>query len=347
MKTKNSPAYAAPAVKALIFALVLFVTGPVFSLDFADLKTSVDAFSTQMAGSLPLHSLQGLNWSSAYIGQLLGIPPHFGVGASVGVTLIEADGVKDLAKTFGAGDKLPFSVLPNPAYTVEGRIGGFILPFDMGLKVGYLPPIGDAGTFQFDYLLVGGDLRYGVLKDSLILPAVSVGFGVNYLKGGITVKTGNIPYTIGQVGGSDATVTLQDPTLNFGWETLTFELKAQVSKSLLLVTPYAGLGIHYATTKAGYTAKTHLTLTPASSGSYASDEAIKTALEDEFGVKLDGDQGFSSIVEKSGFGLRLFGGISFNLAVIKLDVTLQAGAGNGFSLSDMSYAGSLGIRFQL
>jgi hypothetical protein len=319
--------------RSLVLVLILLAIGPAFSqTDFQDLADGVDAFSAQLADSLPLNSAQGLNWSSAYIGQLLGIPPHFGVGISAGVTMIKAEKLSALTDAFGVSMPIE-GMFPNPGYTVEGRIGGFVLPFDVGLKVGYIPPVGP-DEFQLEYFLMGGDFRYALLEGDVALPELSLGVGVNYLSGGILAKIGDITFNWKDVNSS---LNLKSPSLDFSWETLSFELKAQISKSVLIVTPGLGIGINYAKTKAGYTATTELT----ANGKTLDDFAR------EFGVKFDGDNGFSSIKEISGFGMRLFGGISFNLAVIRIDITAQAATGNNFNFGALSYGAGLAVRFQL
>jgi hypothetical protein len=318
--------------RPLVLVLILLAMGPAFSqTTFQDIVDGVDAFSTQLADSLPLNSAQGLNWSSAYIGQLLGVPPHFGVGISTGVTMIKAENLSALTDAFGVS--LPMEgMFPNPGYTVEGRIGGFVLPFDVGLKAGYIPPVGP-DKFQLEYFLVGGDFRYALLKGGLALPDLSLGIGVNYLSGGILAKIGK-DITFDWEADN---LTLAAPSLDFSWETLNFEFKAQISKSFLIVTPSLGIGVNYARTKAGYTATAKLTPNGKSLDEFA----------DEFGVEFDGNNGFSSIKEISGFGMRLFGGISFNLVVIRLDITAQAATGNNFNFGVLSYGAGLAARFQL
>jgi hypothetical protein len=326
------------AARRFLFALALLAAGPVFSQvppDFQALKTGVDEFSEQLADSLPLNSTLGLNWSDAYIGQLLSVPPHFGAGLAAGITTIKSDKLNGLLKSFGV-PPLPGGVFPNPGYTVEGRIGGFVLPFDVGVKVGYFPPVG-SDNFQLRYLLVGGDLRYALLKDRLAIPAVSLGFGVNYLSGGIIASVKDINFGLDNIT-PGATLSLVDPSLEFSWETLSFEAKAQISKSFILFTPYGGAGLIYARTKAGYTAKA--TITP-SGGATLDDIAA------EYGLDSASDAGFSSIKEADGFGLRFFGGIAFNMAVIKLDISVMAATGNDFDFDALGYGVTVGVRLQL
>jgi opacity protein-like surface antigen len=328
--------------RAFFFALLMVVLAlvPGFSQNLPDLQKGVEDFSASLAKSLPLNSSLGLNWSDAYIGQLLGPPPHFGVGVSAGVSTLDFDAINDLMDILGSG--LPFNLAKMilPGYTAEARVGGFILPFDAGIKVGILPGL-KLSDISLDYTNVGGDIRYAVLEGNPLLPVVSLGLGLNYLRGGIntTVPTG-MRFSFTEPGGSH-TLAVSDADLGFSWETTALDLTAQVSKSLILVTPYLGLGVNYAWSKAGYTVKTDLTYDgkPLNSEEAAKlKEALSKA--EIAGITVD-ETGFSSIIDKSGLGLRIFGGLSFNIAVIRIDLTALYGLLSG------DFGGTLGLRFQL
>jgi hypothetical protein len=216
--------------------LAAALTLPAFSQSIEDLQNSAKAMASTLSATLPFNSTLGLNWSDAYIGQLLGVPPHFGVGVSAGATTVQADEIKTLLTTLGVDTGAFPRIVPIPAAVAEARIGGFLLPFDIGVKGGYIPPdlgktIKDAtGGLNLDYLAAGADLRFALIKGNLLLPRVSLGVGVNYMKGGLSTTVG-----------SDQTFTYNTysisatkPELGLSWETTTIDLKAQVSKSLLL-----------------------------------------------------------------------------------------------------------------
>ena len=79
-------------ILSLFTAFLLISAAPVFSQSELDeLKSRLDSFSEAMALSLPFNSTIGLNWSDAYIGQFLRLPPHFGAGLSVGVTALNIE----------------------------------------------------------------------------------------------------------------------------------------------------------------------------------------------------------------------------------------------------------------
>jgi hypothetical protein len=329
-------------------SLMITVSVSVSALSFTDLQGDIDEFSEAMAKVLPFNSTIGLNWSDAYIGQLISAPPHFGVGVSVGATTVNLSSIANILDYFGQ-DLGAFGLkgaigdggMVLPAYTAEARIGGFILPFDIGVKVGYLPKM--EGLGDLDYLLVGGEIRYAILKGSVILPKLSVGLGVNYMHGGIgmNIGGGTTEFDIG-----NKTLAIQDPHMNFTWESTSIDLKAQVSKSFLIITPYLGLGASWAASKVGYELNSKITY-----GGTALDQAgvdaINTALNAADKPTIDRNGGgFSSYKENpNGWSLRAFGGLSINMAVIRLDLT---GMINFLDLNNYAaFGATLGVRFQL
>lgn len=325
--------------KIVILALIvgLCASTAAFSQSLGALRTHANEFSDSLARSLPFNTSLGLNWADAHIGQFLGVPPHFGVGVSMGFTTLNFGAFSKLMDQFGLSLPLNFGGFPLPGYTVEGRIGGFVLPFDVGLKFGILPI--SAGDFKLDYTLIGGEFRYAVLKGNVVLPTVSLGVGFNYLSGGLERAVGqertfSFPYS-----GSNATLKLGAPTVGFIWETSTLDFKAQVSKSFLIITPYLGLGASHAWSKAGYKADAAVSATD-NSGTTISDANIKTALQG-YGMTDISAKGFSSIQDVTGWSFRTFGGFSVNLAVFRLDLTGM------FNFLDANYGVSLGARFQL
>ncbi|MDR2807566.1 MAG: hypothetical protein LBB43_00995 [Spirochaetaceae bacterium] len=327
-------------LKALLLVSVLS-TASVFSVDIGGLKDTVGEFSSSMAGVLPFTSTVGLNWSDAYIGNF----PHFGVGLSGGFTSMNVRSFDTLLEQFGVSMPEWLSLSTGaliPAYALEARLGGFILPFDIGVKFGYIPKeikdfLGEG--LRFDYLMVGADIRYAVIRENLILPNVSVGLGYNYLRGGIgTTLPVNQNFFIGT-----EKIAVSNPDLDLMWETSGIDVNAQISKSLLIFTPYLGLGATYSQSSAGYEISAKLA------------DADKDRLED-IGVEVAGD-GFSFKKKSDGWGYRAFGGLSFNLAFIRFDLTAMYSFGgdakkignmfNGTTDFEGNWGLSFGIRFQL
>jgi len=307
------------------------------TVDIEDLQSGAEDLVETLAGSLAFNSTVGLNWSDAYIGQLIGVPPHFGVGVTVGTTTIDGGKVVSLMEDLGY--ELPSSLessIPLPAMTAEARIGGFILPFDIGVKAGYLPE----GTIKVEdlkvnYLLAGADIRYALVKGGLVLPKVSVGLGVNYMKGGLGTSVGeDLSYTYND-GATTYSIDASAPEVGIEWQATVIDLKVQVSKSLIIFTPYLGLGASYGMTKVGYYIDSDVTY------SHPKD-VIEDALE-AGGVEVPelSDSGITYDKELSAWGFRAFGGLSVNMLVLKLDLTGM------YNFADGQLGGSVGLRFQL
>ena len=321
------------------FLAVILITKLSFSAfaqatDLADLQRAASNFSSSIAESLPLNASLGLNWSDAHIGRIFpGFPPSFGVGVSAGVTTIELSDVEALATQLGFGGNLPnMTRMPFPGYTAEVRIGGFILPFDVGFKFGYLPSL-DLADFHIDYFLIGGDIRYAILNRPF-LPRISIGVGFNYMRGGVGGRVGaDQTFDFVTPDGINRYITLESPNVDLNWRTRSLDFRVQVSHSFFIVTPYIGLGVSYAWSRAGYEVRANV------SGDI--DEVADYLRE----LGLDGmnvsDTRISSHVNNTALGLRAFGGISLNLAVFRLDFT------GLYSFLDGNYGASIGFRFQL
>src|SRR5690554_5976988 len=158
----------------LAFMLIFSLAFSQAEVDLAVFKDGLHAFLDDINLSLPDSTLSGVTWSDAYIGQFIGVPPHFGVGLATGVSRFRVAG---LAKTLKlVGSELPMNELIFPTIALEGRLGGFILPFDIGLRFGFLPEvqIKDVGL---KYLHYGADIRYARLKQNLVLPNISLALG--------------------------------------------------------------------------------------------------------------------------------------------------------------------------
>jgi hypothetical protein len=337
-----------------IFIVLLAATGAFAQFNFAQFQTAANDFATAVANSLPFNASIGLNWSDAYIGQLLDVPPHFGVGASLGATTIPAASVTTMLNALSItipadiSQYLQYGV-PIPAYTIEGRIGGFFLPFDIGVKVGYIPP----GTLQswgipvdVNYLLAGADVRFALLKESIILPAISIGAGYTFMHGSVAVPgiLGG-PVTVGSFSipgdpSSPHTLGFTDPAVNFAWNTNVIDLKAQVSKSLLILTPYIGAGASYGISSAGGGLQSNL-LIDGSTPTAAQIDQYNALLAASGQTVTLSNQGFLVQAAANGWAFRAFGGASINLLVVRLDLTGM------YNFLSGDFGASLGVRVQL
>ncbi|MDR2900592.1 MAG: hypothetical protein LBV20_03615 [Treponema sp.] len=313
---------------AVGLALILISAGNVFAqqFDLGDLQSDINAFSAEMAETLPFNSALGLSWSDAYIGNF----PHFGVGAFAGASLMDATTVMNLLDDFDISVPFDINSIPLPAAGAEARLGGLIIPFDIGLKLGWLPAI-DLPNSSFDYFMVGADIRYAIMKGNIILPKITLGVGYNYMQGDIkTSMDGGMSYDI-----DSYTISVSDPEVNLKWSTQVVDVKLQVSKNLFFVTPSVGIGASYSWSEAGYNVSSNTTFN-------GDIEDINAALESQGLPAINlGNNGFGSIIENSGWDVRLFAGLAFNILVIKIDLNAM------YDLNNEIWNAGLGVRFQI
>ncbi len=322
---------AQPIVVLVILGLgLLGILAPV-AADTSEYDAFVNGFTNfaeALANDLPFNTMIGLNTSDAYIGSL----PHFGLGLTVGATMIPIGTFQeamdplgvDLGNELGELQSLGF---PLPAAVLDARIGGFFLPFDLGFKIGYLPD--EAKVFlpenmNLNYLMVGGDIRYAIVQEKGWLPDVSVGLGYTYLKGDLNVSGvlgGNQEIANVQTGPSTSeTLELQDPDVNFNWQASVIDLKIQVSKSILLITPFAGMGISYGASSTGGGLRSDVLIsgTPITQSQIQQIEDYYSSIGET--VPDLSDKGILITSDAKGWAYRVFGGLSLNVFVMRINL---------------------------
>jgi len=333
----------------LVLLILAVAAGGAFALTFPQLQTAAQDFATGVASALPLEASVGLNWSDAWIGQLIDAPPHFGVGVTVGAAAMPYSAIEGALSAMSVA--LPSAAsfmtgigVPLPAYTVDVRIGGFILPFDIGLKFGYLPPgalssLGVSG-FTADYLNVGGDIRIGIIQDRGVMPGLSVGVGYTYMRGNIGIPGmlgGPINFASVSYGGTTHSLDFSDPAVNFLWNASVIDLKVQLSKTLLFITPFVGLGVSYGISSAGAGLQSTMQV-----DGHTATQSDLDQINQAFGTNYTlQNPGFGVTSTANGLSARVFGGFSLNIFILKI------GVGAEYELLSGSMAGMANARIQL
>jgi hypothetical protein len=342
--------------KLLVVLLIVCAASAAFAQDYmTTVKPAFEAFAQDMANVLPFNASVGLGWSDAYVGNF----PHFGVGVTVGATTIPFDTVATIVTAFSITLPAELSYVaqfgfPLPAYTVDARIGGFGIPFDIGLKVGYVPPDGMERLgldLSLDYLLAGGDFRFAILDGKGLKPALSVGVGYSYTTGNLSVPgllsgpitIGNFQVPDGMGGYTTHTLELTNPALDLAWDTHVLEVKAEISKTLLIFTPHVGVGGLFSFGSHAGGGLSSVLYYDGSPATQADIDAINAAFLAAGETPPDlSTTGF--IVEKAapvGWAGRVFGGLSINLLVVRLDLNAM------YSFPGNSYGASANLRVQL
>jgi len=336
------------------FLIVLAVTLGIVSGAFAQtqnfsvFQSDMQSFASGAASALPLESSVGLNWSDSYIGQF----PHFGIGLSVGAATLPYSAIKNAVNDFAPGG-LPSDLsilqtlgIPVPGYTIDLRIGGFVLPFDIGLKFGYIPPnsFSSFNGAKIDYTVFGLDVRYALVKEKGIIPMISVGLGYTYMKGDVAVPGvlgSSIDIQNLSLNGHTYDIQFSNPSLNMFWNSNVIDAKIQVSKNLFIITPYIGLGMSYGISHAGGGMQSQMQVSTDGGAAAPVTQAQLDQFNSAFGTNFTlQNPGFGVNASANGFATRLFGGLSLNLFIFKL------GLGMEYELLSGSLAGMINARIQ-
>jgi hypothetical protein len=314
----------------IILVMAMIIAAPMFGqIQVAELQDSFSTFSDDVSQALPFAAAAtGLTWSDA---KVMGFP-RFGVGISLSAVTLPIEAFEDVATSLGFA--LPSELgdigVPLPGYAIDARMGIPFLPIDVGAKLGYMTPgMGDAlesaTGASAEYLIAGMEVRYPILKGNLLMPAVSIGAGYTYLNGSVAMSASGLD-TSYVFGGE--TLTATNPDIQFAWKTHALDFNAQVSKGLLFLTPYLGAGYSYGWSQAGGGVKAALT-------------GNVQAVEDAYDIEIDQEEGFLIYSDSNGGSLRAYGGVSFNLFILKLDVNAQ------YNFMTQSIGGGLNARIQI
>ncbi|MCR4713348.1 MAG: hypothetical protein K5751_03095 [Treponemataceae bacterium] len=238
-------------MKKLIAVILIIATvfTAVMALDRAALDEKMDSFATQLADFIP-RSISNMNlWADAHIGNIIPLNglPHLGAGATAGGVLIPTDLITTFKDAFPKGTK-EWELFPLPALSFDARVGGFVLPFDVGIHLmaleSYEKEFWDVKAEMTNLLTYGGDVRFAIIQEGVVAPALSIGVGYTKAKGEFIITTTD---TLPDSALSAATAILgtndeEDAytELNVAYDTSIYTATVQLSKKILLLTPFVG-----------------------------------------------------------------------------------------------------------
>lgn len=312
--------------------LLATLTFSVAAYDLTQVEDGFESFADEVATSLPMMAGMGLNWNDAYTGGF----PRFGVGLTAGAIFIPSEAFEDISVLTGDDTLTDLTSLgvPMPMYSLDGRIGIPVLPMDAGIKLGVLDTssILSSSDYSMNYFMVGGDVRWALLKGNIALPEVSVGVGYTYLRGEVVVPVSD--QTIATSTGKN--LTISDNDMLFDWNVNVFDFKVQASKKLLLLNLSAGMGYSYGITSAGGGITNGDVLY---NGNTLTNDDI-AALEAATGIGID-EEGVTVSADTNGGAFRLFGGAGLNMPLFKLDFGLN------YAVPSKTMGLTTNVRFQL
>lgn len=276
------------------------------------IEAGLDDFTFSLIKTAPSTVSHQNMWASAYIGQLLDLPPHLGGGISFGMAQLKTDGIASVMKEMGLTYDIKNLFLPTLTFDV--RIGGLLIPFDLGVHGMMIKnPLEfniQETIFSVDYGTVGADIRFPIIKQDAIKPNLSIGAGYAYSKGnaGINVQNGTA-------------------CVSAGYESQILQASIQLSKKILIVEPFVGLRGTLSSNKRNW------------SWNYDGTKAI-----DAKTLELLGEEGQTLLKEESKFDSDVWSGFAFNKEDPNYTAQIFAGIGIDFLFIAQ---GTLNVSFDL
>ena len=227
-----------------LLSIVLIITMIFTALSAAtqeELDAELRGFANQIADYTARASAQTNLWADAHIGNLFPLNgfPHLGAGMSAGGVVIPTDFLTTFASAFPVPPPLPEGTFILPALSIDARVGGIILPFDIGAHIMTLDSFDEEFMKMhieiptcFSY---GADLRFAVLQEGVILPALSVGVGFTHSEGDFIISSESLIPNISISGTNYSKIAME-----VNYNTNIYTASVQLSKKILLLTPFVG-----------------------------------------------------------------------------------------------------------
>ena len=264
----------------------------------------LNSFSELLGDVIPNSQGQQNVWANAWIGTLAPTPLHFGFGINAGATKLDLSALIQTADALGISMSGIPSTLVWPTVTADIRLGGIKLPFDIGFICMSLDSSmlnGKIDPVDFDFLAIGGDFRYALVKGLTgIKPRISLGAGYYFTRAGVEIKNDE----------ADAGMKLK---------THSIFLSAQASAKLLFFVPFIGTRVMFTNFNVDWSVRAKWESILASSSTDSgklSDAASWGILPDEFSG--GSSYGFFDNVRPI-----IYGGFSLDIAVIDLTFSVS------------------------
>lgn len=257
----------------LLLTISLLFLSKVYSNDVERITSSFNTFAQSLNKTIPNAMTQHNVYSEAWIGKLIpSLPPHFAVGIEGGVTKLDTSALQTITEILNASSIPSSLVFPTVAANV--KIGGIFLPFDIGFSIMGLDSRNLNTSFKnmsLSYFSIGGDIRYAIIKENLVLPCISVGVGYYYSRGELNYSPSGA-------------------NLGIKYDTHTMFASAQVSKTFLFFTPFVGFRTIISDTKSTWNWSVDVD-TGTLSGTLSDTNTLESGYKDSFIPQLFGGFG--------------------------------------------------------
>ncbi|WP_294424521.1 hypothetical protein [uncultured Treponema sp.] len=269
---------------------------------FTVAENGLNDFCDDLADVIPNSQTQQNVYAEAWIGKIFpGF--HFGAGVNAGVSALDVSSLKDAALALGVDDVKDINdTLVFPTITVDARLGGIILPFDIGvtamsIDTSKMDSVDKAiDPVAIDFFTLGADIRYAIFQGGFMRPKWSVGAGFYYTKGGVDVDDDSAKASL-------------------DFKSTTFMVNTQASIKLLCLVPFIGGRALFSKTSVDWKVNANWArIIAKESDTYY--EGVANALK--WGILPSSFSGSSS-----GFSVypQVFGGIGLDLLFLNLTVS--------------------------
>ncbi len=306
-------------IAALLMIAIALTAATAVDQDVLDER--LGDFANEIADFMPRVSTGTNYWADAHIGNILPLSglPHLGAGFSASAALIPTQFVQTFSDAFTTG--ADWESFPFPALSVDARVGGIILPFDLGVHVMTLSDF-EQDFFGFTVeiptcLSYGADVRFAILQEGVVLPALSIGVGYTHSEGEFNISSENLLPSF--TGASRVKSHVE-------YSTDIFSASAQISKKILFLTPFAGAKAYVQNGTYSY------------GGEYANIDGHTHRLT----TPVSFDRSFS--FDNPSFDnvkWSVFAGLGVDFLII------QTTAGVSYDFSDSSWAGSISVHVKI
>lgn len=264
-------------------------------------------------------------WAESWIGMLI---PNvkFGFGINAGLASLDISPLKDAASALAIDEAGNLNdTLAFPTATADLRLGGFILPFDIGFTISSIDSskieeLDDKiSPCEFDYFSAGGDLRFCILNkgSKLVHARISLSGGGYYTKGSVKV----------------ADKDSSESSASFDFNSTTLFLGAQANAKLFCFVPFAGGRVAIAKTNIKWAAHADwLNILGDDSNGYIAKAVKYNILPSDFGNESESEWTLHP---------QVFGGIGIDLFII--DVTVSA----SYDFAKQILGAAASVRFSL
>ncbi len=310
--------------------------------DIARVQAVADSALLDLSKAQLFNSTFGLSWSDAFIGTSYPFPARFGIGLAAGATEFEAGETRKFLEELGYGGSL-LGNLSMPSAALEARIGGILLPFDVGFKVDIIPDtLGSVVSnedvrLKLAYRVVGMDVRCSLLRNKRYAPDLSVGIGYNHAASEFAFRVDGVQ-RIAVPGYGELTV--KDADVGIAWSTSSVDYRLHASKRIFFLTPYAGVGAAKGWSRSSYSVegtfrKDSFPIDSAEVAKIRAALGLSDLESVEFSIR-----GFASRFSVSGWMLRAYGGGAIEFGSLFLDLSWVR------NFSDGSSGFAVGLRLQ-